>query len=31
MKPIRLDGQSLTRDQLVAVAYGASVGLDEAR
>ena len=28
MKPIRLDGQSLTRDQLVAIAYGASVGLD---
>ncbi len=28
MKPIRLDGQSLTRDQLVEIAYGASVGLD---
>ena len=28
MKPIRLDGQSLTREQLVAIAYGASVGLD---
>ena len=28
MKPIRLDGRSLTRDQLVAIAYGASVGLD---
>ena len=28
MKPIRLDGQSLTRDQLVAIACGASVGLD---
>jgi histidine ammonia-lyase len=28
MKPIRLDGQSLTRDQVVAVAYGASVELD---
>ena len=30
MKPIRLDGQSLTRDQLVEIAYGASVGLDPA-
>ena len=28
MKPIRLDGQSLTREQVVAVAYGASVELD---
>src|SRR5690606_12130451 len=28
MKPIRLDGQSLTREQLVSIAYGASVGLD---
>ena len=28
MKPISLDGQSLTRDQLVAIACGASVGLD---
>ena len=28
MKPILLDGQSLTRDQLVEIAYGASVGLD---
>jgi histidine ammonia-lyase len=28
MKPIRLDGQSLTRDQLVEIAYGAQVGLD---
>jgi len=28
MKPIRLDGKSLTRDQLVAIAHGASVGLD---
>lgn len=28
MKPIRLDGQSLTRDQLVEIAYGASIGLD---
>ncbi len=28
MKPIRLDGQSLTRDQLVEIALGASVGLD---
>ena len=28
MKPIRLDGQSLTRDQLVEIAFGASVGLD---
>ena len=28
MKPIRLDGRSLTRDQLVEIAYGASVGLD---
>ncbi len=28
MKPIRLDGQSLTRDQLIEIAYGASVGLD---
>lgn len=28
MKPIRLDGHSLTRDRLVAVAYGAPVELD---
>lgn len=28
MKPIRLDGKSLTRDQLVEIAYGASIGLD---
>ena len=28
MKPILLDGQSLTRDQLVEIAYGATVGLD---
>jgi len=28
MKPIRLDGLSLTRDQLVEIAFGASVGLD---
>jgi histidine ammonia-lyase len=28
MKPIKLDGNSLTRDQVVAVAYGASVELD---
>ncbi|MCY7313233.1 MAG: aromatic amino acid lyase [Pseudoxanthomonas sp.] len=28
MKPINLDGQSLTRDQLVEIAYGASAGLD---
>ncbi len=28
MKPIQLDGQSLTRDQLVAIACGANVGLD---
>ena len=28
MKPIRLDGASLTREQVVAVAYGASVELD---
>ena len=28
MKPIRLDGQSLTREQVVAVAYGASIELD---
>ncbi|GAB2505951.1 histidine ammonia-lyase [Pseudoxanthomonas sangjuensis] len=28
MKPIRLDGQSLTRDQLVEIAHGAQVGLD---
>ncbi|MET0655436.1 MAG: aromatic amino acid ammonia-lyase [Pseudoxanthomonas sp.] len=28
MKPIRLDGQSLSRDQLVEIAYGASIGLD---
>jgi histidine ammonia-lyase len=28
MKPIRLDGQSLTRDQLVEIAYGANIGLD---
>jgi histidine ammonia-lyase len=29
MKPIRLDGRSLTRTQLVEVAYGAQVMLDE--
>ena len=29
MKPIRLDGRSLTRVQLVEVAYGAQVMLDE--
>ena len=29
MKPIHLDGQSLTREQVVAVAYGATVELDE--
>lgn len=28
MKPIRLDGHSLSRDQLVEIAYGAQVGLD---
>lgn len=28
MKPVHLDGHSLTRDQVVAVAYGASVELD---
>ncbi len=28
MKPILLDGRSLTREQLVEIAYGASVGLD---
>jgi histidine ammonia-lyase len=28
MKPIRLDGQSLTRNQVLAVAYGATVELD---
>jgi histidine ammonia-lyase len=28
MKPIHLDGRSLTRNQLVAIAYGASVALD---
>ena len=27
MKPVRLDGRSLTRAQLVAVAHGASVEL----
>ncbi|MBB1088943.1 aromatic amino acid lyase [Lysobacter sp. SG-8] len=31
MKPIRLDGRSLTRAQLVDVAYGAHVELDETR
>ena len=31
MKPVRLDGRSLTRPQLVAVAHGASVELDEAQ
>lgn len=31
MKPIRLDGSSLTREQVVAVAYGASVELDAAQ
>jgi len=30
MKPIRLDGHSLTRDRLVAVAHGAQVELDPA-
>ena len=30
MKPIRLDGRSLTRTQLVEVAYGAQVMLDDA-
>ena len=30
MKPVCLDGRSLTRAQLVAVAHGASVELDEA-
>jgi histidine ammonia-lyase len=30
MKPIRLDGRSLTRAQLVEVAHGASVELDPA-
>ncbi len=29
MKPIRLDGRSLTRDRMVEVAYGAQVMLDE--
>ena len=29
MKPIRLDGRSLTRDRLVEVAYGAQVMLDD--
>lgn len=28
MKPIGLDGRSLTRDQLIEIAYGASIGLD---
>ena len=28
MKPIQLDGRSLTRDQVVAVAHGASIALD---
>ena len=31
MKPIHLDGRSLTRDQVVAVAHGASVALDAAQ
>ena len=31
MKPIRLDGRSLTRAQVVAVAHGATVSLDEAQ
>jgi len=31
MKPIHLDGRSLTREQMVAVAYGATVELDEAQ
>jgi histidine ammonia-lyase len=31
MKSIRLDGQSLTREQVVAVAYGATVELDPAQ
>ena len=30
MKPVRLDGKSLTRDQLVMVAHGAQVALDPA-
>jgi histidine ammonia-lyase len=30
MKPIRLDGRSLTRDQLCEVAFGAQVVLDAA-
>jgi hypothetical protein len=31
MKPIHLDGRSLSREQVVAVAYGATVELDEAQ
>jgi histidine ammonia-lyase len=31
MKSIRLDGRSLTRDQVLAVAYGATVELDPAQ
>ena len=31
MKSITLTGQSLTHEQVVAVAYGASVSLDEAQ
>ena len=31
MKPIHLDGQSLTREQVVAVAYGAPIELDTAQ
>jgi histidine ammonia-lyase len=31
MKPVRLDGRSLTRAQVLAVAYGAPVELDEAQ
>jgi histidine ammonia-lyase len=31
MKPVHLDGRSLTRQQLVAIAYGASVELDVAQ
>jgi histidine ammonia-lyase len=31
MKPVHLDGRSLTRAQVLAVAYGASVELDEAQ
>jgi histidine ammonia-lyase len=31
MKPIHLDGRSLTREQVVAVAYGATIELDRAQ